>query len=73
MPFSYPVTNSVDTGLIFEVSCGNKLWRMDPKSERNQSRPNEKQREGLGSILQQSLYNLIRLASLLYRVPTCGL
>lgn len=43
MPFSYSVTNSMDIDLIFEVSCDNKLWPMDPKSEGKQSRPNEKQ------------------------------
>lgn len=47
MPFSYPVTNSVVAGLIFEVSCDDKP--MDPKSKRNPSTPNEKQR------VQQSL------------------
>lgn len=34
MPFSYPVINSVDTGLNFNASGDNKLWPVDPKSKR---------------------------------------
>lgn len=60
--FSYHVTNSVLTGLIFEVSCDNKP--MDPKSKRNLSGPNEKRRAAEPIKCDQ-----IRLSSV---VSVCG-
>lgn len=66
--FSYPVTNSVDTDLILEVSCDNKFWPMDPKSKRNQCKL-KRNRERASEASCSSSYKAIRPP--LYRVPIC--
>lgn len=62
LPFSYPVTNNADTGLILEVSCDNKFWPMDPKSKRNQ-RSLKRNRERASGASCSSSYKAISCLS----------